>query len=101
MLCKYVLQDGLWDFLTCIPLACSLQALMEKVLNLKPNVNPPPPPVDRGVGGGGGLSLLLAEKKLSTGLLALYLPASCGSAMLTILFFLHALSPLTAGNHLY
>ena len=38
--CKYVLQDGLWD------LYPSLQALMEKLLNLKPNLKPmsiPPP----------------------------------------------------------
>ena len=48
VLCKYVLQDGLWDFLTCIPLSCSLQApleTLEKFSNLKPNVNLPPPPL--------------------------------------------------------
>jgi hypothetical protein len=42
VLCKYVLQDGLWDFLTCIPLSCSLQAPMETFLTIKPNVHLPP-----------------------------------------------------------
>ena len=42
VLCKYVLQDGLWDFLTSIPLSCSLQAPMQKFLNLNPNVKLPP-----------------------------------------------------------
>ena len=45
VLCKYVLQDGLWDFLTCIPLSCSLQALMENFRTSNPmSICPPPPP---------------------------------------------------------
>ena len=44
VLCKYVLQDGLWNFLHFITLPCSLYSPMEKILNLKPNVNSPPPP---------------------------------------------------------
>ena len=42
VLCKYGLQDWFWDFLTCAPLSCSLQAPMEKFLDLKPKVNLPP-----------------------------------------------------------
>ena len=43
VLCKYVLRDGLWDLLACIPLSCSLQVPLQKFLNLKPSVNLPPP----------------------------------------------------------
>ena len=41
VLCKYVLQDALWGFLTCVPLSCSLRAPMETFLNCRPNVNLP------------------------------------------------------------